>query len=102
MSDAPRSAADCWTDQVRGTDQRLDRPWSELVTSDETPPPIREVVRQPVRSKRVPAERSADLSDLPLFAERPPDTAPDDSVPDTDTADIEPDDKIIQFPGLRL
>ena len=72
------------------------------MTSDETPPPTREVAHRPTRRKRVAADRSADLSDLPLFAERSPDTAPDDAPPETDTADIEPDDKIIQFPGLRL
>ena len=100
--EAPRSRSDDWAGSVRNPDLRLDRPWSELVTSDETPPPTREVAHRQTRSKRVATDRSADVSDLPLFAERPPDAAPDDAAPDTDTADIEPDDKIIQFPGLRL
>jgi type IV secretion system protein VirD4 len=94
--DVPPPRRDDWFGQTRGPDARLDKAWSELVTSsgadDESPPRYREIPRR----KKDRAERP--LTDLPLFAERPSDPAPEeDATPADDHSD-----KVIQFPGLRL
>ncbi len=94
--DVPPARCNDWSGQTRGPDARLDKAWSELVTSgsgdDESPPRPREVPR------RRKDKGEARLSDLPLFAERVPDPAPDE---DATPADAD-GDKVIQFPGLRL
>jgi type IV secretion system protein VirD4 len=95
-ADMPRARPDDWSGQTRGTDARLDRAWSELVTSgsgeDETRPRARDIPRR----KKDKAERP--LSDLPLFAEFMSEPAQDEALPSTDTDG----DRVIQFPGLRL
>ena len=95
-ADAPGARADDWSGQTRGTDARLDKAWSELVTSstadDESPPRPREVPRR----RKDKAERP--LSDLPLFADLSPEPAPDEDVVLADADG----DRVIQFPGLRL
>ena len=56
----------------------------------------------PQRPREIPRRKKdkgeARLSDLPLFAERASDPAPDEDAAPTDADG----DKIIQFPGLRL
>jgi type IV secretion system protein VirD4 len=96
LADVPPPRRSDWSGQTRGTDARLDKAWSELVTSshadDESPPRPREIPRR----KKDKGERP--FSDLPLFAERPTDPAPDEDATPAD----EDGDKVIQFPGLRL
>ena len=91
----PSARSDDWSGQTRGTDTRLDKAWSDLVSASptETDNPLRTPER--LRAKTKTIERP--LSDLPLFAERMSEPSPDG-----DAAPIDEDDKVIQFPGLRL
>jgi len=69
--DAPPARPDDWSGPPRGTDERLDRPWSELVMAgapDEDPPRTREVVPHLGEDDRA--------RDLPLVAGHDPDPAP--------------------------
>ena len=102
-ADLPQPRRDDWSGQTRATDARLDKAWSEWVaggSEDE----VRVRPRDIPRRKANNAERG--LSDLPLFAERLSDPAPD-PVPDLAPGPDAPPtddvfDKVIQFPGLRL
>ena len=90
-----RARPDDWSGQTRGTHGRLDKAWSELVTSnsgDESRQRPREIPRR----KKDKGERP--LSDLPLFADFSPEPVSDEHVPPAES-DV---DRVIQFPGLRL
>jgi type IV secretion system protein VirD4 len=89
------AVSDDWSGQTRSPDSRLDKAWSELVTSDGGHDQIRIRREEPVRRKKEKADRP--LSDLPLFAAGLQDGVPEDARPSSD--DLE---HIIQFPGLRL
>ena len=69
FADVPPPRADDWSGHARGTHERLDKAWSELVTAaartdDEPAARRRELPRRQDTSR----DR---LSDLPLFAEQP-------------------------------
>jgi hypothetical protein len=91
--DAPPARPDDWSGPARGTDERLDRPWSELVLAgapDDDPPRTREVVPRLGDDDRP--------RDLPLVAGHDPDPAPDGAEgPKPDD-----DDTVIEFPGVRV
>jgi type IV secretion system protein VirD4 len=87
---------DDWSDQTRTTDPRLDKPWSELVTSAPADEEIRVRQHEPARRKKDRAERP--LSDLPLFAAGHGASAPEEEA-SIASHDL---DTVIQFPGLRL
>jgi type IV secretion system protein VirD4 len=95
-ADAPPSRQHDWCGQTRGPDARLDKAWSELVTSSGTDDDSPSRPRDVPRHKKNTAERP--LSDLPLFAERSYDPSPDEDAAPAD----DDHDKVIQFPGLRL
>jgi type IV secretion system protein VirD4 len=97
--DAPAGCGDDWSGQVRSADARLDKPWSELVTSspadeEESRPLARTVPKR----KREKDKGERPLSDLPLFAAGLAEPQTDSEAPATS----EEIDKVIQFPGLRL
>jgi type IV secretion system protein VirD4 len=94
--DVPSARGDDWSGQIRGTDERLDKPWSELVTSTPADDESRPLARVIPRRKKDKTERR--LTDLPLFAalQAEPDVDGDASAAGEDL------DKVIQFPGLRL
>ena len=75
---------------------RLDKAWSELVTSGSSDDDTRPRARDIPRRKKDKAERP--LSDLPLFAEFMSEPAQDEALLLTDSDG----DRVIQFPGLRL
>ncbi|MBX9590871.1 MAG: IncP-type conjugal transfer protein TraG [Hyphomonadaceae bacterium] len=92
--DVPTARGDDWSGQVRSMDARLDKPWSELVTSgdsEETRPLSRTIPRR----KKDKEERP--LNDLPLFAASLAEPTVEEDAPPGETLD-----KVIQFPGLRL
>ncbi|MGE0854096.1 MAG: IncP-type conjugal transfer protein TraG [Hyphomicrobiaceae bacterium] len=91
--DAPPARPDDWSGPARGTDERLDRPWSELVMAgapDDDPPRTREVVRR--------LDEEDHPRDLPLVAGHDPDPAPDGVEGPTP----DDDDGVIEFPGVRV
>ena len=93
--DAPPAHTNDWSDQTRSTDARLDKAWSELVTSDGAQDDMRVRRPEPARRKKDRTERP--LSDLPLFA-----SDPNEIVPEAVPAASEDLEHVIQFPGLRL
>jgi type IV secretion system protein VirD4 len=91
--DVPPARRNDWSGQSCGTDARLDKVWSEFVTADAADDDSRFRPREIPRRKKEQADRP--LSDLPLFAER--------VTPEEGPAPLDGDnDKVIQFPGLRL
>jgi type IV secretion system protein VirD4 len=92
----PLARGDDWSDQTCGTDPRLDKAWSELVTSDTADNDSRRPWREPARRKKDKPERP--LRDMPLFAAGLEDQALDAEAP----AASDDLDTVIQFPGLRL
>jgi type IV secretion system protein VirD4 len=87
--------SDDWSDQTRSTDSRLDKPWSEFLTSNTTEDDIRVRQREPSRRKKDRTERP--VSDLPLFA-----ATLEEPAAEEETSAVEEFDTAIQFPGLRL
>jgi len=90
--DVPPARSNDWSGQVRGTDGRLDKAWSEQVGS-----PAEEDVR-PLTRTASRRKKEKDKGDLPLFGA---------SLTDADMAVEAPSlddelDEVIQFPGLRL
>ncbi len=92
----PAAHSDDWSDQTRSTDSRLDKPWSEFLTSNTTEDDIRVRQREPSRRKKDRTERP--VSDLPLFAARLEEPAAEE---ETSAASKELE-QVVQFPGLRL
>jgi type IV secretion system protein VirD4 len=99
---AGREKGDCttrphaWADRIRSPDSRLDKAWTDLVTSsagDADPPPR---TREIARRKTIKAERP--VGDLPLFAAQLTEPTPEVGIALADDSQTE----IIQFPGLRL
>jgi type IV secretion system protein VirD4 len=95
-ADAPPGRSDDWSGQTRGIDARLDKTWSELVTASVADEENRPRAREIPRRRKDKGERP--LSDLPLFADFSSEPAPEEDVTVPATAD----DRVIQFPGLRL
>jgi type IV secretion system protein VirD4 len=95
-ADGPPVRPDDWSGQTRGTDARLDKAWSELVTASAADEENRPRAREIPRRRKDKGERP--LSDLPLFADFAAESAPEEDVPPVATDD----DRVIQFPGLRL
>jgi len=91
----PSAHSDDWSGQTRSTDARLDKPWSEFLTSNTTEDDIRVRQREPSRRKKDKAERP--LSDLPLFA-----ASLEEPAAEEETSSAEEFNTAIQFPGLRL
>jgi type IV secretion system protein VirD4 len=96
--DAPAVCGDDWSGHVRSADARLDKPWSELVTSspgdeEESRPLARKVPKR----KREKDKDERPLSDLPLFAAGLAEPQVESEAPAAEALD-----KVIQFPGLRL
>ena len=96
FADVPRPRPHDWSGQTRDIDARLDMAWSELVTSSTADDESRTRPREIPRRKKEKAERP--LSDLPLFA----DLAPEQVADAPSTPSEGEDDRVIQFPGLRL
>jgi len=93
--DTPSARGDDWSGRTCNIDTRLDKAWSELVSSDGDQDQIRVRSQEPTRRRKERAERS--VSDLPLFAAGLQETSSAESLPTSD--DLE---QVIQFPGLRL
>lgn len=93
--DAAYAVHDDWSGQTRSADSRLDKAWSELVTSEAEQDQIRVRREEPARRKKEKADRP--LSDLPLFA-----AGLQDGVAENEQAPSSDLDRVIQFPGLRL
>lgn len=91
----PSAHSDDWAGQTRSTDARLDKAWSELLTSNTTEDDIRVRQREPARRKKDRTERP--VSDLPLFA-----ASLEEPAAEEETSSAEEFDTTIQFPGLRL
>jgi len=91
----PPAHSDDWSDQTRSTDSRLDKPWSEFLTSNTTEDDIRVRQREPSRRKKDRTERP--VSDLPLFA-----ASLEEPAAEEETSAADEFDTTIQFPGLRL
>ncbi len=92
-ADAPLARSDDWSSRTCGTDARLDRAWSELVSADATQDDMRVRPQERVRRKKEVPERP--ISDLPLFAAGLQEA--EEALPTGDDRD-----QVIQFPGLRL
>ncbi len=93
--DAPPAHSNDWSGQTRSTDARLDKAWSELVTSDGAQDDIR--VRRPESARRKKERTTRLVSDLPLFAAGPQEVAPEETPAASEDLEY-----VIQFPGLRL
>ena len=100
FADAPPARADDWTGKTRATDPRLEKAWSEIVTShsgEEERLRARALVKPGAKKK---SDREVDL---PLFAARPVELE-ESTTPST----IEPPltetalGQVIQFNGLRI
>jgi type IV secretion system protein VirD4 len=94
-ADAPPARPDDWSGQTRGTDARLDKAWSDLVTASAADEESRPRAREIPRRRADKGERP--LNDLPLFADFSAEPAPQEDV--TLPA---ADEGVVQFPGLRL
>jgi type IV secretion system protein VirD4 len=92
----PSAHSDDWSGQTRSADARLDKPWSEFLTSNTTEDDIRVRQREPSRRKKDKAERP--VSDLPLFAA----SLEEPAVEEETSAASEEFEQGVQFPGLRL
>jgi len=92
----PSVHSDDWSGQTRSTDSRLDKPWSEFLTSHTTEDDIRVRQREPSRRKKDRTERP--MSDLPLFAASLEEPAAEEET-SAASAELE---HVVRFPGLRL
>ena len=92
-----RPAGNDWSDQVRATDEQLEKRFEQADSSTDPPIETREIIRQSARSRKPKRERSMSLTGLPLFddplAEPLGEAAPE-------MPELLPDDPNMPFPEL--